>query len=107
MTRLLQKLPDVEIDQRSPNKPKTASEAARFNPLTLQRTWLTARPAYARILESRTCGDVKFFISHVADDITLLNIAAEFAGRPPVQKTHLTVDVIKNIAPRHIRDLLG
>jgi len=66
-----------------------------------------ARKASARILVRRTHGDVKFIISYIADEISLLNVATEFAGGSPVQKAHFPAGIIKKIGPPHIHDLFG
>ena len=66
-----------------------------------------ARKVSAGILESRTRGDVKFIISHVADNVPLLHFHTVLPGRSPVQKAHFSSGIIKKIGLPHIHDLFG
>jgi hypothetical protein len=66
-----------------------------------------ARKASVRILVRRTHGYVKFIISHLTDNIPLLELASEFATGSPVQKAHFPAGIIKKIGPPHIHDLFG
>ncbi|HAF02920.1 MAG TPA: hypothetical protein DIT76_08520 [Spartobacteria bacterium] len=65
------------------------------------------RKASARILVRRTHVDLKFIIPHLAENISRLNLATEFAGGSPVQKAHFPAGIIKKIRPPHSRDLFG
>ena len=66
-----------------------------------------ARKAPARIFVRSANGDVKFIISYIADEISLLNLATEFAGGSPVQKAHFPAGIIKKIGPLYIHKLFG
>ncbi len=67
-----------------------------------------ARKASAPILVRRAHSDVKFIVSHLTDNIPLLNLAAVFAADgSPVQKAHFPAGIIKKIGPARIHDLFG
>ena len=61
----------------------------------------------AQILVRGTHADVKFIISHLAENISLLHFDTVFAGRSPVQKAHFAAGMIKKIGLLHIHDLFG
>jgi hypothetical protein len=65
------------------------------------------RKVDVRVLVSRAGRYVKLIIAHVADDVTLFNIAVESASISPVDKTDLAVHVIEKIAPRNVGGVLG
>ena len=65
-----------------------------------------ARKASAPILVRRAHSDVKFIVSHLAENISRLNVAAEFAAGSPVQNADFPAG-ITGIGPLHIRDLFG
>ena len=93
---------DVTIQRFNVSTRGEASLESRAAELTAE-----ARKASARMLVSRPNGDVEFIISHFTDDVSLLNLATEFAGGSPVQKTHFPADMIKKIGPSHIYHLFG
>ncbi len=63
------------------------------------------RKAYVRILVRSTDTNVKFIIADLAENISLLKVTTEFAGRSPVQEAYLSSGVIKKIGSLHIHDL--
>ena len=66
-----------------------------------------ARKASAPILVRRAHSDVKFIVSHLTDNIPLLDLAAVFTDGSPVQKAHFPAGIIKKIGPARIHDLFG
>ena len=66
-----------------------------------------ARKTSARILVKRPRRDVNFIVSHFANEVSLLNVAAKFASRSPVQKADFPVGIIKKIALLQIHNLFG
>ncbi len=65
------------------------------------------RKAYARILVRSTDTNVKLIIADLAENICLLKVATEFAGRSPVQNAHFSGGIIKKIGLPYIHDLFG
>ena len=66
-----------------------------------------ARKVSVRILVRSAHADVKFIISYIADEISLLDLATEFPGGSPIQKAHFTAGIIKKIRALHIHDVFG
>ena len=66
-----------------------------------------ARKAPAQIFIRRAHTDMTFIISHLTDNIPLLDLAAVFTDGSPVQKAHFPAGIIKKIGLPHINDLFG
>ena len=64
-----------------------------------------ARKVSARILVRGSGTNMKFVVSHLAENISLFHLDTVFARGSPIQKAHFPAGIIKKIGALHIHNL--